>query len=196
MGESRHDHQQHAGSSIAAIGKPMQIAFVPDDFDAALAHWTQAMGVGPFFVMENIVLEDMALHGRAIGLQVYDRAGAMGRCADRADPARTTMRRRSIAATICPQAARCTMCACSPTISRAARAAVEAGGGLVLVEGKVGADGAVIYADCGPAATRPNAGAIVEVLQPASGSEGFFAMIADAAKGLGRQRSGAGGGVA
>jgi hypothetical protein len=50
-------------SSISAIGKPMQIAFVPEDFDAALRHWTEALGVGPFFVMEDIVLED----GRFLG---------------------------------------------------------------------------------------------------------------------------------
>ena len=48
---------------VAAIGKPMQIAFVPEDFDAALRHWTENMGVGPFFVMERIRLEDARFMG-------------------------------------------------------------------------------------------------------------------------------------
>ena len=30
---------------ISAIGPVMQIAFVPADFDAAIAHWTKVMGV-------------------------------------------------------------------------------------------------------------------------------------------------------
>ena len=49
--------------SIAEIGPVMQIAFVPDDFDAALAHWTQVMGVGPFYLLERIVLSDMRYKG-------------------------------------------------------------------------------------------------------------------------------------
>lgn len=43
---------------ISTIGPVMQIAFVPDDFDAALAHWTKVMGVGPFFLLENIQLAE------------------------------------------------------------------------------------------------------------------------------------------
>ena len=36
----------------------MQIAFVPEDFDAAITYWTEVMGVGPFFLIENIQLPD------------------------------------------------------------------------------------------------------------------------------------------
>ena len=56
-------------------------------------------------------------------------------------------------------------------------ATAEAAGATLLVEGKVGADGAVIYVDTGG-----GPGTIVEVLQPATGTEGVFAMIRDAAK--------------
>lgn len=168
--------------SIAAIGRPMQIAFVPQDFDAALVHWTQTMGVGPFFVIENIVLEDGRFMGAPSDCRFTIALAQWG------DVQIELIRQNNDAASIyrgdyLPQGgAMHHVCLLTDDIV-AARVAVEAGGGLVLVEGRVGADGAVFYADCGPAATRPNAGAIVEVLQPASGSEGLFGMIADAAKG-------------
>jgi predicted enzyme related to lactoylglutathione lyase len=171
-----------APHSIAAIGKPMQIAFVPQDFDAALAHWTHNMGVGPFFVMEGIVLED----GRYMGAPSDCRFTIA--LAQWGDVQIELIRQDNDAPSIyrgeyLPEGgAMHHMCLLTDDIA-AARAAVEAGGGLVVVEGKVGADGAVFYADCGPAATRPNAGALIEVLQPATGSAGFFSMIADAAKG-------------
>ena len=47
-------------TGIAALGEIMQLAFVPDDFDAAVKHWTQVMGVGPFFLMEGIHLRPCA----------------------------------------------------------------------------------------------------------------------------------------
>ncbi|WP_299195540.1 VOC family protein [uncultured Erythrobacter sp.] len=53
-----------AGSKgIAQLGELMQLAFVPDDFDAAVTHWTQVMGVGPFFLMESIHLDGMKYRG-------------------------------------------------------------------------------------------------------------------------------------
>ena len=166
---------------IAAFGKPMQLAFVPDDFDAALAHWTQNMGVGPFFVMENIALDDMRLMGAPSDCRFTIALAQWG------DVQIELIRQDNDAASIyrgdyLPEGgAMHHICLLTDDIA-AARAAVEAGGGLVLVTGKVGADGAVIYADCGPAETRPNAGALVEVLKPATGSAGLFAMIADAAR--------------
>ncbi|MFN2099227.1 VOC family protein [Altererythrobacter sp. MF3-039] len=50
-------------SGIAALGEIMQLAFVPEDFDAAIRHWTEVMGVGPFFLIENIHLEGMKYRG-------------------------------------------------------------------------------------------------------------------------------------
>ena len=43
-------------SLIAQLGTVMQLAFVPKDFDAALRHWTETMGVGPFFRMSHVTL--------------------------------------------------------------------------------------------------------------------------------------------
>jgi methylmalonyl-CoA/ethylmalonyl-CoA epimerase len=48
---------------IAALGEVMQLAFVPEDFDAAVKHWTQTMGVGPFFLIEGIHLDGMKYRG-------------------------------------------------------------------------------------------------------------------------------------
>jgi catechol 2,3-dioxygenase-like lactoylglutathione lyase family enzyme len=50
-------------SGIAALGEVMQLAFVPEDFDAAVKHWTQTMGVGPFFLIEGIHLDGMKYKG-------------------------------------------------------------------------------------------------------------------------------------
>lgn len=53
-------------AAFAALGDIMQIAFVPRDFEAALAHWTGVMGVGPFFVRENVAFDSVMLDGRPI----------------------------------------------------------------------------------------------------------------------------------
>lgn len=50
--------------SIARLGPVMQMAWVPQDFDAALAHWTQTLGVGPFFLLEHISLPNCRYEGR------------------------------------------------------------------------------------------------------------------------------------
>jgi methylmalonyl-CoA/ethylmalonyl-CoA epimerase len=50
--------------SIASLGRVMQIAFVPSDFDAALRHWTKTMGVGPFFSLEHICLPNCRYEGQ------------------------------------------------------------------------------------------------------------------------------------
>ena len=49
--------------TISALGDVMQLAFVPDDFDAAIKHWTETMGVGPFYLVENIHLDGMKYKG-------------------------------------------------------------------------------------------------------------------------------------
>lgn len=50
-------------NGIAALGEVMQLAFVPADFDAAIKHWTEVMGVGPFFLIESIHLDGMKYRG-------------------------------------------------------------------------------------------------------------------------------------
>jgi len=50
-------------TGLAALGEIMQMAYVPDDFDAAVEHWTKRMGVGPFFLLEDIHLDGMTYKG-------------------------------------------------------------------------------------------------------------------------------------
>lgn len=50
-------------SGLAGLGAIMQMAYVPDDFDAAVDHWTKRMGVGPFFLLEDIHLDGMTYKG-------------------------------------------------------------------------------------------------------------------------------------
>ena len=153
------------------IGPVMQIAFVPRDFDAAIAHWTQVMGVGPFFLIENIALEGQRYLGEpseavfsiAIAywgeLQIElirpenDAPGLYtGRHGEGGDVLHHT-------------------CILTDDIA-AARTIAAASGATLLVEARVGDDGAVFYADTGG-----GPGSIVEVLQPATGTREVFAMI-------------------
>lgn len=46
----------------------MQLGYVVDDLDAAMAHWTQVMGVGPFFVANAIPMESLRYRGQPIDI--------------------------------------------------------------------------------------------------------------------------------
>ena len=163
--------------SIKDIGPVMQIAFVPTDFDAALAYWTQVMGVGPFYLIQNIELGNMRYLGEptdckfSLALAYWgdiqielirhenDAPGIyLGKYGAGGDVLHHT-------------------CILTDDLAQARKTA-EAAGAKVLVEGTVGEDGGVIYVDTGG-----GAGTIVEILQPASGSESLFAMIKAASVG-------------
>jgi catechol 2,3-dioxygenase-like lactoylglutathione lyase family enzyme len=58
----------------ARYGAIRQLAFVPHDFDAALAFWTRTMGVGPFFHLEHIAFEEVLYRGKGID---YDTSAAV-----------------------------------------------------------------------------------------------------------------------
>jgi hypothetical protein len=47
------------------VGGIMQIAYVVEDLDRALGHWTRTMGVGPFFVLENLEIIEPRYRGEA-----------------------------------------------------------------------------------------------------------------------------------
>ena len=160
---------------IAEIGPVMQIAFVPDDFDAALAHWTQVMGVGPFYLLERIVLSDMRYKGEpsstmfSIALAYW---GDMQIELIRQDDASPSIYRDTRNG-----GAMHHVCILTDDIA-AAQATAAAAGATLLVEGRVGGDGHVIYVETGG-----YPGGIVEILQPASGSSALFDMIREAARG-------------
>ena len=159
---------------LSKIGPIMQMAFVPDDFDAALRHWTQTMGVGPFFLIENIALENMRYLGEpsnavfSIALAYW---GDMQIELIRPENDVPSLYRGDFAQN---GAMLHHTCIVTDDIMAAWRIA-EAAGATLLVEADVGADGAVIYVDSGN-----GPGSIVEILQPASGSSGLFDMIKSA----------------
>ena len=68
------------------------------------------------------------------------------------------------------------VCIIVDSIADARRVCADAGA-EIIVEGKVGEDGEVIYVDFGG-----GPGHIVEILQPMTGSAGLFQMIRDAGK--------------
>lgn len=159
---------------ISAIGPVMQIAFVPADFDAAIAHWTGTMGVGPFFLIENIALEGMRYLGKpsdcifSIALAYW---GEIQIELIRQENDAPSIYRR------CEGGGLHHICVLTDDIETA-RGIAEAAGASILVEAKVGEDGAVLYVDTGG-----GPGTIVEILQPASGSDALFAMIKEASIG-------------
>jgi methylmalonyl-CoA/ethylmalonyl-CoA epimerase len=159
---------------LKTIGPVMQIAFVPDDFDAAIAYWTTVMGVGPFFLIENIQLEEMYYLGQPSDC-VFTLALAYW-----GDIQVELIRQENDAPSIYRDAkggALHHICIMTDDIV-AAKATALAAGCTLLVEAKVGDDGGVIYVDTGN-----GPGSIVEILQPAAESGGLFAMIKNASVG-------------
>ena len=159
-------------TGLSAIGPVMQMAFVPDDFDAALKYWTETMGVGPFFLLENVALEDMRYLGVPSDF-VFTMALAYW-----GDMQIELIRPENDSPSIygAHGAVLHHTCILTDDMTKA-RAIAESAGAKLLVEAKFGADGAVVYLDTGN-----GPGSIVEILQPASGSDQLFAMIKDAGK--------------
>lgn len=156
---------------ISAIGPVMQIAFVPKDFDATIRYWTETMGVGPFFLMENIQLANMLYLGEpsdcifSIAIAYW---GDIQVELIRQDNDVPSIYRGQEGGALHHT------CVLTDDIENARRTA-EASGARILVEGKVAPDGAVLYVDTGG-----GPGSIVEILQLSTGSEGLFAMIKSA----------------
>jgi len=48
---------------LKALGPIIQLAYFPTDFDAAMTYWIETMGVGPFFVLNDIRLGEMKYKG-------------------------------------------------------------------------------------------------------------------------------------
>lgn len=159
---------------LAAIGPVMQIAFVPEDFDAAIRFWTETMGVGPFFLIENMQLEGMRYQGAPSDLIFSIALAYWG------DVQVELIRKENDAPSIYDGHEGKGLhhtCVLTPDMNAARKIVAEAGA-EILVEAKVGEDGAVLYVDSGG-----GPGTILEILQPASGSEGLFGMIKTASVG-------------
>ncbi len=159
--------------TIASLGPVMQLAFVPTDFDAAIKHWTTVMGVGPFFLMENIRLDDMKCMGEPTDA-VFTLALAYW-----GDMQIELIRPENDAPSHLSgeYGVRDRLhhtCLLLDDIQDA-YAACEKHGAKILVEGRVGDEGAVIYADPGG-----GPGHVVEMLQTQPGTHELFAMIKQA----------------
>lgn len=153
---------------VSAIGAVMQIAFVPKDFDAAVRYWTETMGVGPFYLIENIQLEDMHYMGEPSDCVFSIAIAYWG------DMQVELIRQENDSPSIYrgqEGGALHHTCVLTDDIQHARRIA-EGSGATILVEAKVAPDGAVLYIDTGG-----GPGSIVEILQMSSGSDALFAMI-------------------
>lgn len=161
--------------SIKALGDIIQLAYLPEDFDAALRYWTETVGVGPFFLMENIRLGEMRYRGQPTDAVFSIAIAYWG------DIQIELIRPENDAPSIYSgdYAVKDRMhhiCIFVESIEEARRVCAEAGA-EILVEGKVGDSGEVIYVDAGG-----GPGHVIELLQPMAGSEGLFDMIKDAGR--------------
>lgn len=158
---------------IAALGEIMQLAFVPDDFDAAIRHWTETMGVGPFYLIEGIHLDGMKYRGAPTDA-VFTLALAYW-----GDLQIELIRPENDAPSIYSGEYAVGdrlhhVCILVDDLA-AARAVCEAQGAEIMVEGKFGAS-EVIYVDPGPDAGG-GPGSLVEILQQDKSGPDLFAII-------------------
>lgn len=153
----------------------MQLAFVPPDFDAAVAHWTGVMGVGPFFLMENIHLEGMRYKGEPTNA-AFDLALAYW-----GDIQIELIRPRddqpSIYTGEYAQVGNGLhhVCILVDNVDEARRVC-DRQGAEIVIEGELG-DSRVIYVDPGQ-----GPGSLVEILQQGEDGPGLFAMIKEAGR--------------
>jgi methylmalonyl-CoA/ethylmalonyl-CoA epimerase len=157
--------------SIASLGRVMQIAFVPGDFDAALQHWTKTMGVGPFFSLEHISLPNCRYEGQPADI---DFSIAI---ADWGDLQVELVRQHNDAPSIYKRwrdegrEGLHHVCIVVDDMARA-RAVCAAAGARVAQEGEVAGGGEVIYVDAGG-----GSGGLIELIRlPQATLDGFAAM--------------------
>ncbi|MBI1186019.1 MAG: hypothetical protein GC206_01530 [Alphaproteobacteria bacterium] len=152
----------------------MQNAFVPRDFDAALTFWTRTMGVGPFFLIEHVKLDDVRYRGAPSDIDFSIAIAYWG------DLQIELIRQHNDAPSIykawrdAGKEGLHHVCLLTDDFG-AARAAVD--GMDVLQEGKVPGGGEVMYVDAGG-----GDGTMVEILKPGPGSHELFAMMREAAR--------------
>lgn len=161
-------------NGFSRLGPIMQMAWVPRDFEAAVAYWTQVMGVGPFFLMENIRLQNMRYRGEPTDA-VFSLA-----LANWGDMQIELIRPENDAPSIYRGKYGVTdrmhhVCLLVDDIARAYDCC-KANNAEILLEGEVGDSGAVIYADPGA-----GPGGLIEILKPQPGTAELFGMIRDAA---------------
>jgi AhpD family alkylhydroperoxidase len=73
--ERRAGEQERGGT---LLGPPRQNGYVVRDIDAAMRHWTQVLGVGPFFYVERAPIADLHYRGEPSGAEVSIALGQWG----------------------------------------------------------------------------------------------------------------------
>ncbi|MCW1382733.1 VOC family protein [Novosphingobium sp. KCTC 2891] len=160
---------------IHELGPIGQLAYLPQDFDAAVKYWTETMQVGPFYLMENVALGEAKYKGVPTDAVFSIAIAYWG------DVQIELIRPENRAPSIYTGEYAVTdqlhhICIFVDSIEEARAACAEASA-TILVEGKVGADGEVIYVDPGA-----GPGGVVELLQNMTGADAIFQMIKDAGK--------------
>ncbi|MBS0408577.1 MAG: VOC family protein [Proteobacteria bacterium] len=161
---------------IAALGEVMQLAYVPADFDAALAFWTGTMGAGPFFALDHVQLEAVKYRGAPAQIDFSMALGYWG------DIQIELIRQHNDAPSIYRawrdegREGLHHVCILVDDMDQARTACAEAGAAVVQ-EARVPGGGEVIYVDTGG-----GPGTMVEILKPAPGGRDFFAMMREAAR--------------
>lgn len=158
-----------------ALGTVMQLAYLPDDFDAAVKHWTEVVGVGPFFLLPNIQLGDMKYRGQPTDAMFSVAIAYWG------DLQIELIRPENDGPSIyngeyAVKDRLHHVCIVVDDLT-AARAACAEAGAEILVEGKVGDTGEVIYVDAGG-----GPGNVLEFVKLMTGGDDLFAMMRDAAR--------------
>jgi catechol 2,3-dioxygenase-like lactoylglutathione lyase family enzyme len=162
-----------AARPIARLGEIMQLAFVPDDFDAAIAHWTGTIGAGPFFLLENMALANARYCGASTGIVFTMALGYWGDMQielirpENDEPSHYRGQYGTGNALH-------HVCILVDSIEET-RAACAAAGITEVFAGDVGEAGGVIYADPGQ-----GAGSLIELLEPQPGTRELFAMMREA----------------
>jgi catechol 2,3-dioxygenase-like lactoylglutathione lyase family enzyme len=163
--------------TIANLGEIMQLAFVPADFDAALAFWTDTMGAGPFFALDHVALDDVKYRGEAAVIDFSMVIGYWG------DLQIELIRQHNDAPSIYKswrdegREGLHHVCILVDDMAAARTVCAEAGA-IVAQEARVPGGGEVIYVDTGG-----GPGTMVEILKSSPGGREFFAMMREAARG-------------
>jgi methylmalonyl-CoA/ethylmalonyl-CoA epimerase len=146
------------GTGLSSIGPVIQMAYVPADFDAAIAHWTKAMGVGRFLGKPSDAVFTVALSywGDMQIEMIRPENDAPFIFAGEYLPSDGAVHH---------------ICVKTDDMDKALATAVE-NGATVLVEGDVGPESKAAYVDSG---TGP--GGIVEIVCFAEEHLEFFEMV-------------------
>lgn len=161
---------------ISQLGTVMQIAFVPQDFDAALRYWTETMGVGPFFRLDHVALENTKYKGQFSNIDFSMVLGYWG------DIQIELIKQHNDAPSIYKswfderREGLHHVCILVDDMARA-RAVCAAGGAVVMQEAIVPGGGEVIYVDAGG-----GPGGLVEILKPPEAIVGAFAFMKEQAR--------------